>query len=52
MVTKEFCKDVPEKEDVMADVETCVNTPKQVKLEKVNQFNILLFQYRFARKEC
>lgn len=29
-VTKKFCKDVPEKEDVMADVETCVNTPKQV----------------------
>jgi len=29
-VTKEFCREVPKKEDVMADVETCVNTPKQV----------------------
>merc|ERR1711970_677444 len=30
MVTKEFCKDVPRNEDVMGDVETCVNTPKEV----------------------
>eukprot|EP00091_Calanus_sinicus_P019337 TRINITY_DN4818_c0_g1_i1.p1 TRINITY_DN4818_c0_g1~~TRINITY_DN4818_c0_g1_i1.p1 ORF type:complete len:151 (-),score=79.45 TRINITY_DN4818_c0_g1_i1:198-593(-) len=30
MVTKEFCEDVPRNEDVEGDVETCVNTPKEV----------------------
>ena len=44
----EFCEDVPEKEDVMVDVETCVNTPKEVKIERIKYFNI---QCRFARKE-
>ena len=39
---KEFCEDVPRNEDVEGDVETCVNTPKEVrgrrwkeKLEKI-----------------
>ena len=30
MVTKEFCEDVPRNEDVIGDVETCVNSPKEV----------------------
>ena len=30
MVTKEFCQDVPRNEDVEGEVETCVNTPKEV----------------------
>ena len=34
MVTKEFCKDVPKNENVMGDVETCVQTPKEVGGEK------------------
>merc|ERR1711872_80466 len=33
-VTKKFCRDVPKTEDIMKDVETCVNTPKQVCEEK------------------
>ena len=28
----------------MADVETCVKTLKQVEVERMNKFNILLFQ--------
>merc|ERR1711915_921108 len=36
-VTRQFCKDVPKREDVMGNVETCVNTPKQVcEDEKLN----------------
>jgi hypothetical protein len=33
MVKKEFCEDVPRNEDVEGDVETCVNTPKEVSEE-------------------
>ena len=36
MVTKEFCEDVPRNEDVEGDVETCVNTPKEVSDEDEN----------------
>ena len=42
-VTKEFCREVPKKEDVMADVETCVSTPKQV-----NNSEILTFPFYCA----
>merc|ERR1711915_239979 len=36
-LTRQFCKDVPKREDVMGNVETCINTPKQVcEEEKLN----------------
>ena len=42
-VMKEFCEDVPRNEDVEGDVETCVNTPKEVRGRSQNhQYNIFL----------
>ena len=43
MVTKEFCEDVPRNEDVIGDVETCVQTPKEVGGEKNEQQKIKIF---------
>ena len=43
MVTKEFCLDVPRNEDVEVDVESCINTPKEVSDEDDHILNISHF---------
>ena len=48
MVTKEFCEDVPRNEDVEGDVETCVNTPKEVIDLNIVNLNTFLLLFRFV----
>ena len=48
MVTKEFCEDVPRNEDVEGDVETCVNTPKEVIYLNIVNLNTFLWLFRFV----
>ena len=36
-VTKNVCKDIPKKEEVMKEVEICVQTPKEVVLSLLRQ---------------
>ena len=51
-VMKKFCKNVPKKEEVMKEVEICVQTPKEVCIN-INQGPQLPFDIsRLVRKDC
>ena len=50
MVTKNICESVPKTKDITAEVETCIQTPKEVGFLQISiQFLLSIhYNYRYA----